>query len=200
MDFPAARDYILFRLKHELEQRLIYHTYSHTVDVFRAATELSILEALGEEDQRVIETAALFHDAGMLTGYDNHEESSVRMASEILKQFNYSADQIEMIGQLILDTRMPQMALSIHGQILCDADLDYLGRSDYFINSFRLKLEWQLFGINQFSLFDWFLVQEEFLQSHTYLSSAAKKLRNEGKKQNLESIQALIHQRHKQTN
>ncbi|NQV02808.1 MAG: HD domain-containing protein [Bacteroidia bacterium] len=200
MDFPAARDYILYQLEHELDQRLIYHSYTHTVDVYSAVTELSILEGLTEEDQRLVETAALYHDSGMLTGYDNHEESSALLASKILKQLDYSADQIEMIRKLILGTRLPQMVSSIHGMILCDADLDYLGRSDYFVNSFRLKLEWQFFDIIHYSLSNWFLTQEKFFQSHNYLTATAKKLRNEGKKQNLESIQALIQQGHKQIN
>lgn len=197
MDFPAARDYILYRLEHELDQRLVYHSFIHTVDVFRASTELCMLEALSEEDQRLVETAALYHDAGMLTRYENHEESSALLASEILPQFNYSTDQIGVIGDLIRSTRLPQMASTILGKILCDADLDYLGRDDFFVNSFKLKLEWQLYGINNYSLFEWFILQEDFLQRHDYFSEPAKKLRNEGKTRNVSSIQALIQQRSK---
>ncbi len=191
MNFPAARDYILHRLEHELDQWLVYHSYLHTVDVYRVTSELSNLEELTEEDQRLVETAALYHDAGMLTGYKNHEESSARMAADFLKQFDYTADQIEIICDLILNTRLPQSASSTLGKILCDADLDYLGRDDYFINSFQLKLEWQLNGIKNYSLSDWFLLQEEFLQNHNYLSDTARKLRNVGKIKNLESIKAL---------
>lgn len=69
----------------------------------------------------------------------------------ILKLFNYSSGQITAICDLILLTRMPQMASSALGNILCDADLVYLGRDDFFINSFHLKLEWQLFGVKTHS-------------------------------------------------
>jgi len=194
MDFQSARDYILNRLEHELNHNLIYHSYAHTIDVYRAASRLSSLEGLSDEETRLVETAALYHDAGMLTGYQDHEEESALLAAEALKQYNYSPDQIEIIKDMIISTRLPQMASSTKGKILCDADMDYLGRDDFFIISFKLKLEWQLFGIRDYSLSDWFVLQENFLKNHVFLSDSARKLRNEGKMKNLSSIRLLIKQ------
>lgn len=198
MNFTSAKDYILNRLEHELDPRLVYHSYLHTVDVYKASTELALREELKEEDQRLLETAALFHDAGMLTSYANHEENSAEMAADILKQFHYTPTQIGIIRELILTTRLPQMATSTLGKILCDADLDYLGREDFFINSFCLKLEWHFVGMRTYSLSEWFLLQEEFLQQHHYLSDAAGKLRNTGKLKNLELVQAFNHPHYNQ--
>jgi len=147
MDFEAAKAYILHRLEHELDTRLVYHSYSHTVDVFQATCELSIRENIGEEDQRLVETAALYHDAGMLIAYENHEENSIKMAADILRKFNYTSNQIGVVCDLIRCTKLPQLASATRGNILCDADLDYLGRDDFFVNSFRLKLEWQFFHL-----------------------------------------------------
>ncbi len=192
MDFEAAKAYILHRLEHELDTRLVYHSYIHTIDVFQATSELSALENLGEKDLRLVETAALYHDAGMLITYENHEENSMMMAADILKRFNYTSNQIGVVCDLIRCTRLPQVASTTLGNILCDADLDYLGRDDFFVNSFRLKLEWQLYGIKTLSLSDWFLLQEEFLLQHNYLSESARKVRNEGKQKNLNSILMLI--------
>jgi len=101
MDFEAAKAYILHRLEHELDTRLVYHSYSHTVDVFQATCELSIRENIGEEDQRLVETAALYHDAGMLIAYENHEENSIKMAADILRKFNYTSNQIGVVCDLI---------------------------------------------------------------------------------------------------
>ncbi|MBE0649035.1 MAG: HD domain-containing protein [Bacteroidales bacterium] len=194
MDFEGASGYILHRLEHELDTRLVYHSYSHTIDVFHSASRLSLHENIAEEDQRLVETAALYHDAGMLNDYKNHEESSAIMAADILKTFQYSSNQIETVCDLIRQTKLPQAASSQLAEIICDADLDYLGSDDFFMNSFRLKLEWQLFGINTYSLSEWFLLQEEFLTKHTFLTRSAREFRNAGKSANLESILALNQQ------
>ncbi|MFC2102362.1 HD domain-containing protein [Bacteroidota bacterium] len=191
MDFESAKEYILHRLDSELDSRLVYHSYIHTVDVFKATTMLSAWEGLQEEEQRLVETAALYHDAGMLTAYENHEESSALLAADVLKTFNYTANQIETICGLIRCTRLPQLASTQLEKIICDADLDYLGRDDFFINSFRLRLEWQLHGIRTFSLSDWFLLQEEFLEQHSYFLNSAIELRNAGKHKNLKTIKEL---------
>lgn len=191
MDVQGAYNYILQRLGRELDSRLTYHSYTHTIDVYDAVGRLADLCQLTPEEKILVETAALYHDAGMLEAYDDHEESSARLTATILPAFGYAANQIIRIQELILATRLPQMARSTLGMILCDADLDYLGREDFFINSFRLKLEWQLYGISSYALSDWFLMQEKFLENHRYLSEPAARLRNDGKHKNLESIRAL---------
>lgn len=200
MDFPAARDYIMTKLQENLDKRLVYHSLSHTLDVCRAASEFSKMEGLSDEEQKLVETTALFHDAGMLSGYEDHEESSAQMAAEILPTFRYSDSHIGTIADLIRCTRLPQKATTILEKIICDADLDYLGRPYYFINSFQLKLEWELVGIRQYSLSDWFLLQEEFLEHHSYFSSAAVALCGEGKKKNLDSVRAMLAKEKIQTN
>jgi len=170
------------------------------MDVYCASVELSRLEQLPEEHQQLIGTAALFHDAGMLTGYEDHEERSAGLATELLPLFQYSDEQIDRIIRMILSTRFPQQASTLPERILCDADLDYLGRSDFLINSLQLRLEWNLFRIKTYTLSEWFLLQEEFLKRHTFQTESASALRRKGKQQNLEMIRRLNRPEVKQVN
>jgi HD superfamily phosphodiesterase len=66
MDFQAAKDYIITRLKNELSTTLYYHGLHHTLDVYNAAEKLAAMEAVSGDDLILLKTAALFHDAGFI--------------------------------------------------------------------------------------------------------------------------------------
>ena len=191
MDFNAASGYIIQRLKRELNPSLSYHCVEHTLDVLEATRLLADAEKIGPHEQILLETAALFHDAGMIFQYKDHESASVDLAKTILPEFSYSASEIEEITTLILVTKLPQRPVSQAEQIICDADLDYLGRDDFYINSFKLKLEWQTNGVINTSLTEWFDIQIQFLREHRYFTKSAILLRNEKKRKHLEAIKHL---------
>ena len=52
-------------------------------------------------------------------------------AQKFLPEYGYSKIQIEKISQLILATKVPQNPKNKLEKIICDADLDYLGREDF---------------------------------------------------------------------
>src|ERR1035437_8496154 len=147
MDFAGARDYIIGRMRKDLNPSLTYHTIEHTLDMHHAAIRLMEMEHFGDEHERLlIETAAIYHDAGMMVSYNDHETQSVLIAGEMLPTFGYSLEDIDEVAGLILVTKLPQMPTTLPEQILCDADLDSLGRDDFFIESFKLQLEWKMNG------------------------------------------------------
>ena len=47
-----------------------------------------------------------------------------------LPEYGYSGEQIEKICKIIMATKLPPQPEDIYQKIICDADLDYLGRSD----------------------------------------------------------------------
>ncbi len=192
MDFEGARDHIIKRLTGELHPDLFYHSPAHTLDVWDSARMIAGLEGIGGTSLRLIETAALYHDAGMLDQYQEHELASETIARAILPEFGYSPDETEEVVRLILTTRMPQKASDLFGQILCDADLDYLGREDFLIHSLQLRLEWERFGIFRSTLREWFEMQIQFLDNHHYFTATSKKLRDQKKSENLTEIVSLI--------
>jgi len=191
MDFNGAKDYILRRLQSELNPLLVYHSIGHTLDVWESVKAIASLEPLNGYDLSVLETAALFHDAGMINTYADHEQASVALAREVLPGFGYTTGEIEEISRLIIATRLPQQAEDLPGRIICDADLDYLGRDDYFILSFHLKLEWERFGLFRAGLREWFDLQIRFLSGHHYLTETSIRRRTQKKSENLEQILLL---------
>jgi uncharacterized protein len=192
MDFTGAKEFIISQLHNNLPPDLYYHSVDHTLDVFEATSNLILLEQPGEMHPDIMRTAALWHDSGMLTSYRNHEEASVEMSRKMLPSFGYTKDEIETVSSLIMVTKLPQRANTLSEQILCDADLDYLGREDFFIRSFQLQLEWKLNNILSTTLPEWFDIQVRFLSEHEYFTQSARKLRSETKKRHLTDIKNLI--------
>lgn len=192
MNFAPLRDYILDKLRTGLRPELYYHSIDHTLDVYEAAMRLAKMENLDALETEILKTAAILHDAGMLIAYVGHEEASAEMARSVLPAYGYNEEEIQWVVNLILDTRMPQSASSKLGQILCDADLDYLGRDDYFLISHRLRLEWIRTGVKNTSLKEWYELQVHFLQTHNYFSESSRQLRNEGKLFNLMQIKNML--------
>jgi uncharacterized protein len=191
MNLPAAKNYILTRLKKELSDDYHYHSIQHTLDVHRSSIQLAGMEGANGRDLTLLETAAYYHDCGIIEKYQDHEEASVEIARKVLPQFGYTEQDIETISCVIMKTKLPQSAITLLGEILCDADLDYLGRPDFFMIAQRLRYEWELLG-NYYDLQRWYELQFNFLNNHKYYTRAARLLRNEGKEKNLEEVRKIL--------
>lgn len=191
MNFEEARAYILERLKSELRPDLYYHSLQHTVDVMESAIRIGKKEGVNDHEMLLIKTAALYHDAGMLHAYDGHEEASVNIVEATLPEYGFIRADIDQINSMIMSTKLPQDPHSKLEMVLCDADLDYLGREDFFMISHRLKMEWSDRGFKQ-TLREWYRGQITFLTNHRYWTKSAIDLRRPGKIKNLREIEALF--------
>ncbi len=191
INLEDAKAYILNKLKNELNPDLKYHGVSHTIDVYNSATILAAMENVNGRDLLLIQTAALYHDSGLLIKYKGHEDISVMIAKDILPAYGYTNEDIEIISQMIMSTKIPQDPHSLLDEILSDADLDYMGREDFFMNAMRLKHEWTVYGIIT-TLKEWYIIQNDFLQKHTFFTNSAKKLRQEKKMLHLSQIKELL--------
>lgn len=191
MDYKGAEKYILKRLKNELQQNLYYHNVGHTLDVLEAAARYGTLEKIGEEEMVLLKTAALYHDSGFLVRYSQNEETSVRIVAEMLPGFGYSPGQIAIVKNMILCTEIPQKPTTILDKIICDADLDYLGRADFYMTGICLLREWNEHGVIT-TLKEWYHQELYFLQQHEYFTSSACKLRNNMKMLHLRQIKELL--------
>lgn len=192
MDYAKARDFIIKKLVDELDQDLTYHNIDHTLDVLQAAGNLASLEKLNGHERTMLETAALFHDSGMLKTYIGHEEASVEIVRKHLPGFGYEQDEIETICKMIITTKLPQSAKSHAEKLLCDSDLDYLGREDFFMIAHQLQYEWNILNIRRTTLREWYELQIMFLENHTFFTQSSQKLRNEKKADNLKQVKELV--------
>ncbi len=191
MYVESLQKYIIELLEENLDPRLTYHSPTHTIDVMTSAMRLADMEKLNGHNRDLLKTAALLHDIGMLHKYEEHEVESAEMAGEILPGFGYKEENIDEIKEMILSTRIPQSATSKLQRILCDADLDYLGRDDYHILSLSLKYEWDTMQINPTTLREWYQLQVDFLTNHEYFTKSAHKLRNDKKMEFLDQIKEI---------
>lgn len=191
MKFEAAKEYILNRLKKELPKDLYYHGIHHTMDVCGAVDQLAMAEQINGEELLLLKTAAVFHDSGFLRQYLNNEPIAVLIAAEKLPSFGYSPEQIKKVGDIILSTCVPQQPSNHIQQIMCDADLDYLGRDDFFEISETLKQEWFAYGLIQ-SDEEYNEKQLRFFQDHHYFTSTARRIREPKKQQHLLELRAKV--------
>lgn len=192
MDFNSLKDLVLDKLKKELKPSLYYHNYQHTIDVCESVDRLAEMENIRGEELVLLQTAALFHDTGFIWRYDNNEELACQYARELLPKFNYSIDQTDYICSMIMATQIPQTPRDLMGMVLCDADLDYIGRGDFFITALRLHREWSENSNRKITFKDWYLKQQSFIIQHEYFTESAKTLRNEKKQHNLSQVKELL--------
>jgi hypothetical protein len=189
--FEDLNDYVLDRLERELPKHLYYHNYKHTIDVTIGVEIIGDGEGVGEEDMLLLKTAALFHDFGQVEGAVGHEERSCIIAEEILPDFGYDKEQIEIVKGIIMATKLPPQPKTLLQEIIADADLDYLGRRDMVPVSDTLYQELKVQGlIGSFN--DWNKLQVKFLSNHNFFTETARKMRAVNKEKQIERIISLI--------
>lgn len=191
IQFTDIQEIILDKLERELPKYLYYHNVKHTVDVVTEVELIGWAENCTDEEILLLKTAGLFHDVGHTISYDNHEYHGTVLAREMLPKYNYSPEQIERICEIVMATKLPPQPKNLLENIICDSDLDYLGRSDFIPVSNTLYEE--LKAQNKMgSLNDWNKIQVKFISGHQYFTETARSLREVNKQLQIERIQNLI--------
>lgn len=191
IQFVDIQELILDKLEKELPEYLHYHNVKHTIDVVTEVELIGWAEGVSDEEILLLKTAALFHDAGHTIGYDEHESMGAEFVREMLPKYNYTPEQIDIICDLILSTKMPPKPKTLLEKIMCDSDLDYLGRVDFIPVSNTLYEE--LKHQNKIgSLNDWNKLQIKFISGHQYFTQTARNLREVNKQKQIERIKELI--------
>ncbi|MBT3421508.1 MAG: phosphohydrolase [Bacteroidetes bacterium] len=191
MQYSQVKEYMLNKLKKELNHELYYHGVHHTIDVIASCKRLSESEGINANDLLLLQTAAVFHDSGFLETYKGHEEVSCRYAGEMLPGYGYRASDIEKICEMIMATQIPQSPKSFLSKILCDSDLDYLGRSDFDPISNGLYKELIAYNMVQ-DVKQWNRIQVSFLGNHNYFTKTAKDTREIKKQQKLDELKLIV--------
>lgn len=191
--FGQLKDSLLLQLRSGLPSFLTYHNDEHTLDVIKSCEEIASWENISDVDSLLkLKLAALYHDAGYLIGTLEHEEKSCLLFRKQTVHF-FSNGMADDICELIIATQIPQTPKNKLAEILCDADLDYLGRDDFFIYSERLYHEFKHFGkVNNMLDFD--RIQIDFLSKHRYFTTSSQKFRQPVKEKNLMTIRERMKQ------
>jgi adenylate cyclase len=191
IQFTDIQEVILDKLEKELPDYLFYHNVKHTVDVVTEVELIGWGEGCSDEEILLLKTAGLFHDAGHTVAYDNHEFYGTELARQMLPKYGYSQEHIDRICEIIMATKLPPRPKNLLENIICDSDLDYLGRSDFIPVSNtlfeELKAQNKIGALN-----DWNKIQVKFISRHQYFTKTARSLREVNKQLQIERIQSLI--------
>ncbi len=194
IQFMDIEEKILNLLEKNLPSNLYYHNVKHTVDVVTEVELIGWAEGLNEEEILLLKIAALFHDAGHIVDYKHHEHHGALLAKQILPRYNISTAKIETICRLIMATKLPPNPLDKMEAVMCDSDLDYLGRTDFIPVSntlYRELRERQMIGSWQ----EWNELQLGFIKKHQYFTTTAQNLREVNKQQQIERLKKLLNEK-----
>ena len=191
MDQQAAKAFILAELHVGLPGLRTYHSLEHTLDVYASTITIAEQEGVTGEDLDLLKTAALFHDAGFLVLPDDHESGGCQLANEHLPRFGYTVEQVARICSMIMATKIPQKAHDRLSEVLCDADLDYLGRDDFFMVGDRLYEEMRTYGTLT-TRQEWNQLQEKFISNHSYYTATSRALREPKKQEHLQWVRQWL--------
>jgi uncharacterized protein len=186
--YEQAWRYARDRLAAELSPLFTYHSLWHTEsEVVRVVDQLARASGLSEDERLLLQTAAWFHDLGCVVQRFEHEAIGVGIVDVMLPGWGYSPAQVRAVQDMIMATRLPQSPRTALEELLADADLDVLGRADYFERNAVLRDELARLGA-QLTDLEWCRDQQRFLIEHHYFSPAARQLREAGKQRNIAQL------------
>ena len=191
MNFHAAKAFVLDKLEHELSDKLAYHGIHHTLDVLYTIEELCYLEKVTPYEELLLKTAALFHDSGFTIDNKEHEKLGCQIASRHLPIYGYTPKEVIRICGMIMATRIPQNPKNYLEEIMCDADLDYLGRDDFYDIGSTLFKELKAYQVLQTEE-AWNRIQVNFLEKHAFFTRTNKKRRSPKKQQYLKELKEIV--------
>ena len=176
-------------LESSLPEELSYHSPDHTRDVVQVCEEYIRREKLDDSQAELLRLGAVFHDSGFTISTNDHEEHGVEIASRIMSKYGYNSEQVEVVANLIRATKIPQRPNTYLEKIICDADLDYLGRDDFYEISNLLFLELNALG-QELDKEAWDDIQIRFLENHHYHTDYARKNLQPKKQKRLEELRS----------
>lgn len=191
MNYEAVKIFVINKLEEELSDKLYYHGLHHTLDVLKTTEELCQLENIAPHETNLLKTAALFHDSGFIVQAKDHEEIGCQIAKQYLPNYNYTTEDIDKICGMIMSTKIPQSPKTYLETILADADLDYLGRNDFYTIGNSLFKELKAFGILQEEE-AWNRIQVKFLEAHHFWTKTNLARREQQKEKHLSELKKLV--------
>lgn len=156
------KKYVFNLLQEELPTSIIYHNYTHTLRVVKKLKLLLEGEQISEKEKELMIVAAWFHDTGYTRDIRNHEEESVVIAKEYLEG-KLPAEDINVICNFILATKMGHQPTTQLERIMKDADYSHLASKNYEKTSDLLREELRLTGVKNYTELEWKKANIEFL-------------------------------------
>ena len=170
-------------------ERHYYHSYKHAIEVMERSIYLWEKEWLPKDEIEILWLAWLFHDTGFVIQYDKNEPIWAKIAQNYLRSILYWEEKIKLIERMILatdpDYKNPK---DIYESIIKDADMDNLGRKDFFEKSHSLKKELEVIKNIKIKDPDWNHWSVDLLKEHHYATFTQQNERDNIKSENLKQM------------
>jgi predicted metal-dependent HD superfamily phosphohydrolase len=189
IEYEKLKERILDLLDEQLPGDLTYHGTHHTLDVLDVCNAYIERGSIEERDAVLLRTGVLFHDFGFTRSFNDHERNGAILAEKVLPDFGYGQEEIKTVEGLIMATKIPQKPETELEKIICDADLDYLGRDDYYPISNTLFQELKSLGKIKTEE-EWNALQIGFLEAHNYHTTFAIENRQPEKEKRIAELKA----------
>lgn len=187
-----SQEFVLNLLEQRLAPWTVYHDVRHTEETVEACREIGGASGLNEAEMEILLLAAWFHDTGYIETVRGHEERSVTIAGEFLRERSYPEEGIERISGCIMATKMPQSPKNLLEKIICDADMIYLGKEGFFAKNDLLKAEIEKRENRVIPDVDWLKRSVDFLSGQSYHTEYALKNLQDGIRINIGVLQEQI--------
>jgi predicted metal-dependent HD superfamily phosphohydrolase len=193
MDFrnisEQAEHYVRSYFDEHPNGTLLYHNLFHTERVVKAAKQIGQHYQLNDTDFFIIKVAAWFHDIGYLKGgAPGHEERGAQMAAAFLGGTGVEPSAIEGVRKCILATQLPQRAVTLTEQIVCDADLYHFGTDEFDERNKLMRKEVEAVRGEKVSKEDWRRSTIRLMEEHQYYTEYCRLLLNEKQQENLDQL------------
>jgi predicted metal-dependent HD superfamily phosphohydrolase len=184
-----AEHYVRAQYASHINEKLYYHNLRHTEKVVEAAVQIAQHYQLSDMDFFTVSVAAWFHDIGYLTGPSaGHEERGAKMAQSYLEGTGLESGVIEAVQRCIIATQLPQRAVGLQEQIVCDADLFHLGTDEFSERNKLMRKEAEAVLGRKISKDEWRRGTIRLLESHRYYTDYCRLLLGEKQQENLEKL------------
>jgi len=189
--YIKLRNNALEILNSKLSKDLYYHCIHHTLDVLKVINQYMKREKISGQEAKLLRIGVLLHDIGYTVSIHDHELRGMEIAEKMMSQFGFSNNHIEIVKGLILSTRVPQRPKNKLEKMICDADLDYLGRPDFYKIGDLLYKEMKAYS-NIENKKNWNKVQIKFLEAHQYHTDFARKNRQPNKEERIKELKRMV--------
>ncbi len=188
----SAEEYAKVFFEQHIPEKYTYHNLQHTVNVVNAVKEICAQENLTEDDIELLVLAAWFHDMGYDQGAEEHEKRSAKYATQFLEGRAFPKDKIDTICGCILATKYPQVPTTILEKIICDADLNHLGKDTYWDRCGKVRQELALVKDLIMDEQQWINFELNFMKKHEFHTKFGQTIYEKNK---IKHIKRLIKQK-----
>lgn len=184
-----VEEYVTLILESKTPAHFTYHNLSHTKDVLKSVTVIGEGEKVSDEDLEILQISVWFHDIGYVERSAGHEEISAMYASNFLSGIKYPYEKIGIIISCILATKVPQKPKTLLEKIICDADLNHIGKKNFIDRNNMFRSEHEFHLGRKLTEYEWLTKSIDFLTRHRFFTSYAHQYFLEKKKENLQKLQ-----------